>query len=433
MADDDNESSDAYCSSDEEDLSYVDFHTELDDNVVINTVTTNDPFLNKLCGDSADFINLVDEHVNANIETVVEDTENIDPVFNVKEGISYLTYDPNQDWKKMEPVLGMRFHHPEQIKLCLANYGVANGYPLWFYRNDWKKLLVYCGRDVKSGGLREHYGRLWEYRQAILDSNQGSTCRLDGEETESGNYYFRRIYVCFKGVKYGWLAGCRKVIGLDGCFLKHTCRRELLVAMGRDANNQMYLIAWAVFKVENNENWCCLIQEDLQLQTRERLTIISDSHKGLLEGVNELLPNAEHRKCTRHLFANYKKKFSGVQFQCLFWNATSTTDEQLYYSKMEELKIISPKAYQYLCDGNPNSWCRAFFRQESKCLNFENGICKSFNRAILVQRTKPIITMLEDIRLYVMQRLVAMNRVARTWEHSITPSIRKRVEVLKEK
>ncbi|GKD41480.1 hypothetical protein Tco_1261687 [Tanacetum coccineum] len=97
---------------------------------------------------------------------------------------------------------------------------------------------------------------------------------------------------------------------------------------------------------------------------------------------------------------------------------------------MEELKIISPKAYQYLCDGNPNSWCRAFFRQESKCLNFENGICKSFNRAILVQRTKPIITMLEDIRLYVMQRLVAMNRVARTWEHSITPSIRKRVELL---
>nr|GEZ20762.1 calcium/proton exchanger [Tanacetum cinerariifolium] len=37
MADDDNESSDAYCSSDEEDLSYVDFHSKLDDNVVINT------------------------------------------------------------------------------------------------------------------------------------------------------------------------------------------------------------------------------------------------------------------------------------------------------------------------------------------------------------------------------------------------------------
>ncbi|GJY32693.1 hypothetical protein Tco_0417162 [Tanacetum coccineum] len=444
MADDGNESSDAYCSSDEEDLSYVDFHSELDDNVVINTVSTNDPFLNKLCGDNPEFINLVDEPVNENVETVEEDTENIDHVFNVKEGISYVTHDPNQDWKKMEPILGMRFHHPEQLKLCLANYGVANGYPLWFYRNDWRKLLVYCGRDVESGRCagadslkkrkKKELGEdeslkvnkvstskspktpvkavnsgeacsespKWTKSKAILDSNPGSTCRLDDEETESGNYYFRRFYVCFKGVKDGLLAGCRKVIGLDGCFLKHTCRGELLVAMGKDANNQMYPIAWAVVK-------------------------------GLLEGVNELLPNDEHRKCTRHLFANYKKKSSGVQLQCLFWNAASTTVEQLYYSKMEELKIISTEAYQYLCDRNPNSWCRAFFRQESKCPNFENGICESFNRAILVQRTKPIITMLEDIRLYVMQRLVAMNRVARTWEHNITPSIRKRVEVLKKK
>nr|GEY94993.1 calcium/proton exchanger [Tanacetum cinerariifolium] len=136
MADDGNKSSDAYCSSDEKDLSYVDFYSEVDDNVVINTVSTNDPFLNKLCGDNVEFINLVDEPVNANVEIVEEDTKNIDHVFNVNEGISYVTLDPNQDCKKMEPILGMRFHHPEKLKLCLANYRVANGYPLWFYRND---------------------------------------------------------------------------------------------------------------------------------------------------------------------------------------------------------------------------------------------------------------------------------------------------------
>nr|GEZ94441.1 hypothetical protein CTI12_AA235510 [Tanacetum cinerariifolium] len=73
----------------------------------------------------------------------------------------------------------------------------------------------------------------------------------------------------------------------------------------------------------------------------------------------------------------------------------------------------------------------AYFRQESKCPNFENGICESFNMAILVQRTKPIITMLEDIRLYIMQRLFEMNRVARNWDHTITPSIKKRLELLK--
>ncbi|GKA13492.1 ribonuclease H-like domain-containing protein [Tanacetum coccineum] len=64
----------------------------------------------------------------------------------------------------------------------------------------------------------------------------------------------KRMYICFKGVKDGWLARCRKVIGLDGCFLKHTCRGELLTAMGRDANNQMYPIAWAVVRAENADN-----------------------------------------------------------------------------------------------------------------------------------------------------------------------------------
>ncbi|GKB66549.1 hypothetical protein Tco_0927961 [Tanacetum coccineum] len=208
----------------------------------------------------------------------------------------------------MEPVLGMRFDHPTQVKMCLANYGVANRYQLWYYRNDWRKLLVCYGRDVEAGRCagynsfkkkkKKELGEdeslkvnkvttkskrlmkvqcpqrpIFAYEGGVRDTKGGpegvaaanplshlyrkclgTTYGLEDEETESSNYYFRRFYVCFKGVKEGWLACCRKVIGLDGCFLKHTCIGELLVALRRDANNQMYPIAWAVVKVENNEN-----------------------------------------------------------------------------------------------------------------------------------------------------------------------------------
>ena len=146
--------------------------------------------------------------------------------------------------------------------------------------------------------------------------------------------------------------------------------------------------------------------------------------------VSDFLPNAEHRKCRRHVFANFKRKFSGVELQRLFWQAASTTLEEIFNSKMEELKVVSKEAYDYLIQRNPNTWSRAFFSLENKCPNFENGICESFNRAILVQRTKPIITMLEDIRLYVMQRLVAMNRIARKCEDTITPWVRKRLNYM---
>lgn len=54
------------------------------------------------------------------------------------------------------------------------------------------------------------------------------------------------MYICLDALKKGFVADCRKVIGLDGCFFKGDTNEELLCAIGRDANNQMYPIAWAV-------------------------------------------------------------------------------------------------------------------------------------------------------------------------------------------
>ena len=146
------------------------------------------------------------------------------------------------------------------------------------------KRAKQCALYEHDGGLIEHYGKLWEYRQAILESNPGSTCHIDVMPGDNGWTRFQRLYVCFKGVKDGWIAGCRKVIGIDGCFITHVCKGQLLTAMGRDANNQMFPIAWAVVDVENKNNWCwflSLLGDDLNLDTGLGLTVISDAHKVL--------------------------------------------------------------------------------------------------------------------------------------------------------
>nr|GEU78837.1 zinc finger, PMZ-type [Tanacetum cinerariifolium] len=77
--DESNESIDSYCSSDDEDLTFMDFHTKGDDNVVIENLTTNDPFLNKLCSNSDHFRGFIDEPLNANVLTVADDLENTYP------------------------------------------------------------------------------------------------------------------------------------------------------------------------------------------------------------------------------------------------------------------------------------------------------------------------------------------------------------------
>lgn len=133
-----------------------------------------------------------------------------------------------------------------------------------------------------DGTLVEHYAKLWSYAEEIRRSNPGSTVKLDVNHMPDGKNYFSKFYVCFDALKKGWKEGCRKIIGLDGCFLKGICKEELLCAFGRDANNGIYPIAWAVVCVENKENWrwfLDLLIDDLGLNLGYGYSVISDQHK----------------------------------------------------------------------------------------------------------------------------------------------------------
>nr|GEY69372.1 calcium/proton exchanger [Tanacetum cinerariifolium] len=356
-----------------------------EDDVVIPNRSINDPFLNKLCNgsyinDFSDKPDVGESSQPCGKELEIEsDDKNVGKQFKLVDGVIYPAFDPKLPWNEMKPTLGLRFEHPEHLKDCLTNHDVANGYQLWYGRNDYRSFFVLYGKDLAKGrsggkkgkkgdwqykkekdedelpkkdkgkllrapkkgtkkvvsgctfrlwaswmqdgscfqiktlvpehtcsrnfelgslftfkwiakqfefkiiqdptityryiqeqikkkylinvsvgqckrskqralfdhkgGLIEHYSRLWDYRKQLLDMNPGSSVHLHVDEKDDGKIYFKRIYICFKAMIEGWSAGCRKVIGLDGCFLKSTCRGELLTAMGRDGNNQIFPIA----------------------------------------------------------------------------------------------------------------------------------------------------------------------------------------------
>ncbi|MBA0735731.1 hypothetical protein Gogos_019547, partial [Gossypium gossypioides] len=66
---------------------------------------------------------------------------------------------------------------------------------------------------------------------------------------------FQRFYTCFDALRRGFLVGCRPILGLDGCYLKGIVKRELLTTVARDANNQMFPLAWCVVEVESTTSW----------------------------------------------------------------------------------------------------------------------------------------------------------------------------------
>ena len=71
---------------------------------------------------------------------------------------------------------------------------------------------------------------------------------------------FQRLYVSFAALKSRFLQGCRPVIGIDACFLNGMYRGQLMTAVGRDANNNMYPLSIAVVEAETKKSWTWFLE-----------------------------------------------------------------------------------------------------------------------------------------------------------------------------
>nr|GEZ46933.1 pentatricopeptide repeat-containing protein [Tanacetum cinerariifolium] len=92
---------------------------------------------------------------------------------------------------------------------------------------------------------------------------------------------------------------------------------EILAAIGRNANNHIFPVAWAVVNVEKKDNWSWfldLLGDDLEMPTCRGLTLMFNQHKGLTKAVKEVMPYVEHRQCARHIYEGFRKEYSGVKF-----------------------------------------------------------------------------------------------------------------------
>ncbi|XP_023761534.1 uncharacterized protein LOC111909973 [Lactuca sativa] len=286
-----------------------------------------------------------------------------------------------------------------------------------------------------EGDLKDHYSKLWDYGAEIKRANPGSHVEVYVQPQNNSTVVFERFYVSFKGVIDGWLDGCRKVIGIDGCFLKGICKGELLSVVGRDGNNNIYPIAWAVVNVENKNTWKWLLEnlmEDIdEGGNGNGITLMSDGHKGIMEAVKERCPEVEHRLCARHILANFHKKFKGECYIKPYWRAVKATTIPKFELAMEEIKSFDVGAYDYLIKRDPKCWSRAFIKVGMGCDAMENGVSESFNADIEEARKKPLITMLEDIRVFVMERLYMQKGKGLGWDLAICPTIRRKLGKLK--
>ncbi|WVZ91385.1 hypothetical protein U9M48_037565 [Paspalum notatum var. saurae] len=277
---------------------------------------------------------------------------------------------------------------------------------------------------------KEEYGKVYDYQNELLRTNPGSTIivKVNNEGTEE---VFAKFYVCLEALKQGFMAGCRKVLGLDGCFFKGCTNGELLCALGRDANNQMYPVAWAVVEKETNESWdwfCDILFRDLQVADGEGWVIISDQQKGILKAIEKWAPRAEHRNCARHVYANWRKKFKKKDFQKKWWRVAKSSCMTLFNHNKALLAQHTVEGARALMNSAPEHYCRAYFKLGSNCDSVDNNMCESFNKWIIDARFQPIISMLEAIRCKVMVRIQHQRELAERWHGKICPNITKKLK-----
>ncbi|BBG93750.1 hypothetical protein Prudu_001853 [Prunus dulcis] len=285
------------------------------------------------------------------------------------------------------------------------------------YAIDVTEAQVYKAKSFAKkrilGSIEEQYGKLWDYCEELKSNNPGSTVIVK-TELQGENPIFKRIYVCFGALKKGFVEGCRQVVGFDGCHVKGSHPGQILSAVGIDGNNGMYPIAFAVVEVENTETW--------GIENGNGWVFITDKQKGLGNALHALMPNAEHRHCVRHLHNNFKLAgHTGAAFKQRLWAAARATTIPVFEAEMEQMLGQSQAAYKWLQERPAAHWSRSHFSTVPKCDILLNNLCECFNAAILEARDKPIVTLLERIRTYLMLRMARLRETV--WPHEVGPRI----------
>ncbi|KAK4391754.1 hypothetical protein Sango_1953200 [Sesamum angolense] len=268
---------------------------------------------------------------------------------------------------KIENVLrenpGMK---PRGIKNELKKYGVNPQY-----------MQIYRARKKAMGSIEgchaESFGRLPYYAKIVLANNERSVVTLQCDVDESESIPHAPVF-----------------------------KRFFLAAIGLDGNNGLFPVAFAIAESECKESWGFFF-ENLSIMLSgfscdKPWTFMSDRQKGLVETINEIVPNAVNRRCARHIYANFRGQFAGAALKRYFWQAARSYNVAGFNFALHKIKELKPAAYDWLLKIPAEMWSRHAFDERLKNDHVTNNISESFNHWVGDLRSKPVLTLVDGLR-----------------------------------
>ncbi|XP_018459874.1 uncharacterized protein LOC108830788 [Raphanus sativus] len=260
------------------------------------------------------------------------------------------------------------------------------------YWHAWeaREFAIAAARGIPD----ESYAKIPKYLHMIKEANHGT--HTEYETTEKGRFLY--LFISFGQSVRGFYNAMRRVIVVNGTFLKNKYKGVLLVATAVDGNSNLYPIAFGVVDSENDDSWGWFFRQlSVVVADSKDLAFISDRNASIAKAIGTVYRQSTHGICIHHLLANVVKSFKGKGWTALVEQASKAYRYSEFQERMTEIFDMSPELGRYLQEADVRKWSRSLFPSSRYHIRTTNP-AESINSLLRIPREYPVIPLLDSIR-----------------------------------
>ncbi|XP_028081216.1 uncharacterized protein LOC114282674 [Camellia sinensis] len=197
----------------------------------------------------------------------------------------------------------------------------------------------------------------------------------------------------------------------------------------------LYPLCFAIVDSESYDSWHWFLSKLFVILTPGRdIAFVTDRHGGLLKALAEVFPFSSYSFCLMHLKINLKayllvkSRESKEYMLTLFSRYAYTPTIELFNELFEEFKDCCGRSVEkFLEDLTNECWCNAYFqgkRYGEMCTN----VVESFNSWITDERHLFSTSLVDAIRVKLMEQFSKRREVGNKWNCIVCPFAEKKLE-----
>ncbi|WCJ23204.1 hypothetical protein M5689_005245 [Euphorbia peplus] len=291
------------------------------------------------------------------------------------------------------------------------------------YSQAWRAKEI--AREQLQGSYKEAYNQLPFFCEKIKETNPGSCATFSTKEDSS----FHRLFVSFHASILGFEQGCRPLIFLDSTPLNSKYQGTLFAAISVDGDDGIFPVAFAVVDAETEDNWhWFLLELKSAFSTSREITFVADFQNGLKKSLAEVFEKSFHAYCLRHLAEKLNRDLKG-QFSHEarrfmindFYAAAYAPRLEGFQRSAENIKGISPEAYNWVLQSEPEHWANAFFGG-ARYNHMTSNFGQQFYSWVSEAHELPITQLIDALRGKMMESFYTHRVESNEWMTKLTPS-----------